>query len=183
MAAAIADRGIDVVALEIDQAGRSGDADIDAGMGLLERGKPRQQPLGGQRGQRGNRQHAVVLLAQEPVGGKPQIVERGANAGKVFLRLWRKREAAVLPDEQANPEFFLKPPDLMADGGLGDVQLSRRIGKAQMAGGGLEGAQPIERWQAGGHLWGCLSMILYHLKRREVSFVEIQNSADIVVKY
>ena len=56
LAAAIADRDIDIVALEIDQAGRGGDPHVDAGMGFLERGKPRQQPFCGERRQRGDGQ-------------------------------------------------------------------------------------------------------------------------------
>ena len=36
MPAAISDRGIDVAALEVDQAGRGGDAHVDAGVGLLK---------------------------------------------------------------------------------------------------------------------------------------------------
>ena len=93
----------------------------------------------------------VVVLAQQPVGGEPQIVERGADAGKIIPGLRRQRQRAVLPDEQADPEFLLEPPDLMADRGLGDVQFGRRKGEAQVPGRGLEGAQSIERRQSGGH--------------------------------
>ena len=68
----------------------------------------------------------VVVLAQQPVGGEPQIVERGADAGEIFPRLRRQRQRAVLPDEQLIAELLLEPPDLMADRGLRDVQLGRR---------------------------------------------------------
>ena len=94
----------------------------------------------------------VVVLAQQPVGREPQIVEGGADAGEVFLRLRRQRQRAVLADEQANAEFFLQPLDLMADRGLRDVQLGRGLRETQMPGGGLEGAQPVQRRQPGGHL-------------------------------
>ena len=94
----------------------------------------------------------VVVLAQQPVGGKPEIIEGGADAGQVVFRFRRQRQRAVLPDEQANPQFLLQPPDLMADGGLRDVQFGRRIGEAQMPGRGLERAQSVERWQPGGHV-------------------------------
>ena len=46
----------------------------------------------------------VIVPAQRPVGGEPQIVERGADTGQVFLRLRCQRQRAVLPDEQANPD-------------------------------------------------------------------------------
>jgi len=99
LTAPIADRRIDIAALEIDQAGRGGDSDIDAGMLLLKRGKPRQQPLCGQRCQRADRQHMVIVLAQQPVGGKPQIVKRRANAGQIIPGFGGQCQRAVLPDE------------------------------------------------------------------------------------
>ena len=119
-----------------------------------------------------DRQHVVIVLAQQPVGGEPQIVERGADAGQVIPGFRRQRQRAVLPDEQANPQFLLQPPDLMADRGLRDVQLGGRIGEAQVPGGGLERAQSIERGQSGGHLAKNSCMSLCHLKRNKVSFVE-----------
>ena len=94
----------------------------------------------------------VVVLAQQPIGGEPQIVEGGADAGEVIHRLRRQRQRPVLADEQADAELFLQPLDLMADRGLRDVQLGRRLREAQMPGGGLEGAQSIQRRQPGGHL-------------------------------
>ena len=121
----------------------------------------------------------VVVLAQQAVGRKPEIVEGGADAGEIFLRLLRQRQRAVLADEQANAEFFLQPLDLMADRGLRDVQLGRRLREAQMPGRGLEGAQSIQRRQPGGHSAIPRYMSLYHPKRYKVSFVEGPDSADI----
>src|SRR3546814_4695745 len=40
--------------------------------------------------------------------------------------------------------MLLQRLHLMADGGLGDVQLLGRLGEAEMAGAGLEGAQGIQ---------------------------------------
>src|SRR5665213_1919673 len=121
----------------------------------------------------------VVVLAQQAVGGEPQIVERSPDAGQIIPGLRRQRQRAVLPDEQPNPQFLLKPPDLMADRGLGDVQLASRVGKAQVPRSGLECAQSVQRWQPGGHVAVSLYMSLYHMKRHKVSFVENANSADI----
>ena len=84
---------------------------------------PRQQPFGGQRGQRRDRQHVAVVPAQQPVGRKAEIIEGGADAGKIFLRFRRQRQRAILPDEQPHAQFLLQPLDLVADRGLGDVQL------------------------------------------------------------
>src|SRR5260370_14516914 len=122
----------------------------------------------------------VIVLAQQPVGGEPQIVERRADAGEIIPGFRRQRQRAVLPDEQADPEFRLELPDLMDDRGLGDVQFGRRNGEAQMPGGGFERTQSIERGQSGGHFRGQRFMSLYHVKRHKVSFVESPNSADTV---
>src|SRR5207253_2974867 len=80
-----------------------------------------------------------------PVGGEPQIIERGTDAGQIILGFRRQCQRTVLPDEQANSQLLLEPFDLMADRGLRDVQLGSRLRKAQMPGGGLERAQSIER--------------------------------------
>ena len=93
----------------------------------------------------------VAIPPQHPVGGKPQIVERGADPGQVIPGFRRQRQRPVLPDEQAYPQFLLQPPDLVADRGLRDVQFGRRVGEAQMPGRGFERAQSIERGQPGGH--------------------------------
>ena len=87
----------------------------------------------------------VVIPAQQPVGGEPEIVERSADAGEICFGLRRQRQCAVLPDEQADAEFFLEPPYLMADRGLRDVQFGGSNREAQMPGRGLEGAQSVER--------------------------------------
>ena len=71
----------------------------------------------------------VVVLAQQPVGGEPQIVERSADAGEIIAGFRRQRQRAVLPDEQADSEFLLEPPYLMADRGLRDVQFGSRNGE------------------------------------------------------
>src|ERR1700726_2763796 len=152
-------------------------------MGFLKGGEPWQQPLCGQRGQRTDREYMVVVVAQQPVGGEPQVVERGADAGKIIPGFRRQRQCAVFPDEQANPQFLLKPADLMADRGLGDVQFRRGNRKAQMPGGSLERAQSIQRRQSSAHLPDLLPgqyMSLYHLKRHKVSFVGISNKPDIL---
>ncbi len=109
--------------MKVDQTGRGRDPHVDAVMGFLERGKPRQQPFCGQRCQRRYRQHMAVVLAQQAVGREPHIVERGADPGEIVFRLRRQCQRAVLADEQANPEFSLQPFDLMADRGLRHVQL------------------------------------------------------------
>ena len=126
MAAAVADRGIDIAALEIDQAVEVVMRTSMPGWASWNAESRGSSHFGGERGQRRDRQHMVVVLAQQPVGREPQVVESGADAGEIFPGLRRQRQRAVLPDEQADPEFLLEPPDLMADRGLRDVQFGRR---------------------------------------------------------
>ncbi len=121
----------------------------------------------------------VIVLAQQAVGGKPQVVERGADPREVVFRLRRQCQRAVLADEQPNAEFFLQPLDLMADRGLRDVQLGGGLREAEMPGRGLEGAKSIERRQSGGHFHNSKYMSLSHVKRHKVSFVESPLGADI----
>src|SRR5437899_12096678 len=121
----------------------------------------------------------IVVLAQQAVGRKPEIVECGADAGEIFLRLQRQLQLTVLADEQANAELFLQPLDLVADRGLRDVQLGGGLGETQMPGRGLEGAQSIQRRQPGGHSGIPRYMSLYHPKRYKVSFVDGSDRTDI----
>ena len=51
-------------------------------------------------------------------------------------------------NEQRQSKLFLEQFDMAADGAFGNMELGRGAGKALMAGGRLEGAQCIERWQA-----------------------------------
>src|SRR5262249_54803537 len=112
-----------------------------------------------------------------------QIVEGGADARQVVARLRGQGQRAVLPDEQADAQLLLQPPDLMADRGLRHVQLGGRLGEAQMPGGGLERPQTVERRQPGGHFqcpaWYSNLMTLSHLKRHNMSFAELPKMADI----
>src|SRR5260370_3964176 len=113
----------------------------------------------------------VVVPARARGGREPQIIERSADTGEILFGFRRQRQRAVLPDEQANPEFLLQPPDLLADRGLRDVQLGSSSGEAQPPGGSLERAQSITRQQPLGHLPYPIYMSLYHAKRHKVSFV------------
>ena len=149
-AAAIADGDVHLLALEIDQVRGGRDAHLDARIGVLERGHPRHQPLGGQRGRGADGQPPVVIGAAQSRGGAVQVLERGADGRQIVLRLPRQFQRAVAADEQGDAELLLQPADLMADRGLGDVQFGGRAREAQVASGGLERAQAVERGQGSG---------------------------------
>ena len=98
-----------------------------------------------------------------------QILKRGAYGRKIALRITGERECPVAPFEQPKTELFLQPPDLMADGGLGNVQLHRGLGETEMPGRGLERTKAIE---GGKSRHGArIHMRLSHVKRDNSSFV------------
>src|SRR5690606_26308802 len=47
--------------------------------------------------------------------------------------------------EERDPQPLFEDLHLMADGGLRDAELDRRTGERKMPGGGLEGAQRVQR--------------------------------------
>jgi hypothetical protein len=53
--------------------------------------------------------------------------------------------------KQLQAQQILEPADLVAEGGRSHVQLLRRLGEAQMPGGGLEGPERIQRRQGAAH--------------------------------
>ncbi len=129
---------------------------------------------------RSGRGHAVTVRFVEPRDAEAlQNYFRSLTTRSRYHRLRRQRQRAILADEQPKAEFFLQPLDLMADRGLRDVQLGRRLRETQMPGGSLEGAQSIQRRQPGGHSPIPRYMSLCHVKRHKVSFVEGPDSADI----
>jgi hypothetical protein len=111
---------------------------------FLEVGDARQQPFRGERSQRRDRQHIAVVLAQQPVGREPEVVESGADAREIFLGFRGQRQRAVLPDEQTDAEFLLQPPDLMADRGLRHVQFGRGQREAHVPRCGFKSPQAVQ---------------------------------------
>jgi len=62
-----------------------------------------------------------------------------------YLLLPASAQRAILPDEQFCPQSSSSRRILMADRGLGDVQLGGRIGEAQMARRGLKRRNPLRQ--------------------------------------
>ena len=77
--------------------------------------------------------------------------EGPGNGRQIGLSVVGEQQRAVQAAEQLAPQMLLQGLDLVADGGLGDVQLLCGTGEAQMACGSLEGAQGVQRGQASDH--------------------------------
>ena len=114
-------------------------------MAVAEPGQARQQPLGGQRVGDADDEPARVLVGAQARGGGIHGVERPGQGRQVELAGVGQHQAPVQAPEQLPVERRLQRLDLMADRGLGDEQLLGRLGERQVPGGGLEGAQGIER--------------------------------------
>ncbi len=75
---------------------------------------------------------------QQSIGRCSQIPKGGTNARQVVGRRGRERQSAIPTDEQPQSKLLLQPFDLMADGGLRDVQFRRCRGEAEVSGGRFE---------------------------------------------
>ncbi len=112
--------------------------DGDAGMGRLERGEPRQQPLLGHRLDRDDA-HAA--------GGRALLLGDAVDFGQDTLHLLEIGAAAAVEVhapapalEQLGVEMLLQGADAVADGGGGDAEFLAGQHEALVAGGGLEEA-------------------------------------------
>ena len=79
---------------EVDQIGRGGDADVNAGMGLLEAVSRGSSHFRGERGQRRDRQDIVLAAAQQAVGRQSRRSLKAARMpGEIVARLRRQSRA------------------------------------------------------------------------------------------
>ena len=147
VATAVAHRHVHLVALEIHQVRRGGDAHLDAGIGVLERGHAGDQPFGRERGRRADREQPFSLRPAQSFRRTAQVFERAAHGRQIRFRLTRQFQRAIAAHEEGNAKLLLQPPDQVADRGLGDVQLFRGAGEAQVTRRRLEGTQSAERWE------------------------------------
>jgi hypothetical protein len=88
------------------------------------------------------------LALEEALGAERDAVEGVAQGGEVFAASLSDNEPLPLAIEELDPKLLLQSLDLVTYCALGDEQLFGRSRETLMAGGGLEGLQRIERWQA-----------------------------------
>ena len=161
---AVADAHVRVVAAEVDQPVRGRDLDIDLRVALAEARQARQEPLGGQGVGDAHGQRPGVLVGAQAPGRRVDSVEGRGQGRQVELAGVGQHEPPVQAPEQLHAERLLQGLDLMADRGLGDVELLGRLGERQVPGRGLEGAQGVERGQASGHAISGLEILIRNMK-------------------
>ena len=139
-----AQRDVDILSRQIDDARRGVEPHGDLRVLELEGADPRGQPLVGDGGQRGDRQHALVGLAQVGQGG----AQDGHGLGRRIREPLARTGQGHLPG-QAQEQRLIQPAlqrlHLPTDRGLGDPQFLSRAGEALQAGGRLEDPERVER--------------------------------------
>jgi hypothetical protein len=95
-----------------------------------------------------------------------EVLERASHVRQIGGAHLRQTQAARQPLEQRVAQMLLERAHLMAHGGRGQVQVARRLGEAHMAGAGLEGPEPVQRWHAIGHQETIAGLGLLSIKLR-----------------
>ncbi|MNM92811.1 hypothetical protein D3C81_1051580 [compost metagenome] len=115
------------------------DVEVDARVTVTEALEPGHQPAGAEGGLGGDAQHlGFIAVAEDIAAGNVDLSEDLVHLGQVQRARRRQVQAPADALEQRVREHLLKLRHLFADGALGQVQLLRRAGKAQMAGGRFE---------------------------------------------
>jgi hypothetical protein len=132
----------------VDGRHRRGDAQLDVRVALGESVQPRHQPAGGEQGRRADRQRSQAGEAAAALDSGRERLECLLHLGHHCLAGVGELQRPGQPAKQLDPQLVLQRLHHVADGRRGDVQLRRRLLEAQVAGGGLEGAKRVQRWQA-----------------------------------
>jgi hypothetical protein len=146
------DRHIDVIPVEIHQAKAGGEPQFDIGMGAGESEKPGGEPFRGEGGTRRHRQGRAVAGAFRgaPRGGQRHEAVRHARRQRA-ARIGQFNRA-VHAVKHGRAQMLLEVLDLEGQRGGRDVQFRRRLGKAHVPCGGVEGAKRGEGRQAIAHV-------------------------------
>ena len=148
-AEAVADRHIHAIGREIRQTTRGGDVELDIGMPRAEAAEPRHQPGGGERRRRTDRQHAGIRQCPQPTRRLADLAECVADRREIVLACLGQHQRAVAAAEQLCAQPLLQSAHQLAHRARRHRQFGRRLLHAEMAGGGLEGAQGVEGRQTG----------------------------------
>jgi hypothetical protein len=112
-------------------------------MQAAESRQPRREPEGGER--IGGRDRQRPARVAKPVGRRVDLRERRVRDQVELLSGAGELQAAVHALEERLPDLLLERLDLAADRRLGNEQLMRRAGEAQVARGSAEAPEQVER--------------------------------------
>src|SRR5205823_13042105 len=100
-----------------------------------------------------------TLPLHQSLGSHRDAIERVAHDGEIIAAGVGDDQALPLAGEELDAEFGFQRLDLMAHRALSDAKLLGSAGEADMAGGGLEGFECVQLWQAPRH--GPISMPIH----------------------
>jgi len=135
----------------IDHLARGDHLHVDQRLALREVGKPRHQPARREHRRRGDLQVGLGGALADRLYRRCERVEALAQARQRRARRLGELHAAPGAAEQFHAQVFLERLDLVADGGLRDGKLVRRLLERQVARGGLEYPQRVQGRQAINH--------------------------------
>jgi len=140
-----------------DQRGRH--VQLDFRMARREAGQMADQPAGHEGRRRRDEQATALVVAPGAVDGGGEGIEPLAHLGQHGPPLGGQFDGARQPVKQGKAEVVLEAADLVADGGRRHRQLFAGQFEAQVAGGGLEGAQGVQGGQSIRHTAEIFSRI------------------------
>jgi hypothetical protein len=147
--ARVADRDVDRLAAEIDVGALGVQHDVDLGITAAEIGQPAHEPTQRERRQRRNDEPAGTRAFAQRARRRGECREAFFEAGQIGAARVGQLEPARQPPEQLDAQMRLERGDMLADRGRRHRQFARRRDESAGTRGGFEGAQRVERRQAG----------------------------------
>ena len=146
---AVTNTHVEGLEIEVDHVTARGKAKVDVGVLFEETSEPRHEPSGRERGDDADGdERALAMQRRAQLGvGFAQPMKNAMELGGPGLPLRRQEKAPRGAAKERDTELTFQRFDLMANGGLRDAELGRGAGEAQMARGGLEREQRVERRQ------------------------------------
>ena len=151
-ALAVADREIDLVALQVDHPRGRHELQLDVGVRALERAELRDQPGRGERRRQRQADHVAPARAQHGLGRRLDLAQRRVDLLEIAPAGRGQPHAGPGAVEQRDAQKILEPPHLVADRRLGHAQALRGVAEAAVHRGGVKRAQRGERRQRGPRL-------------------------------
>jgi hypothetical protein len=123
------------------------DAQRQAGIAPLEIRQRRKQNGAREKRQRADPEFAAAVapLPQHVTAGLLQRRQRHRDFCEITLAIGGQAHRPRAANEQLDAELLLQPPNLMADRGRAEREITRGATEAQLRGGALEGEQRRQR--------------------------------------
>src|SRR5713226_8408425 len=135
----------------VDHLARGEDAQLDPRLALGEIRQARKQPARGEDRRRGDQELGLRGALADQLHRRGERLEAFTQLRQAGARRFRELHPPPGAAKELHAEILLEALDLVADGGLRDGELLRRLLEREMARGGLEDAQCVQRRQTINH--------------------------------